>query len=162
MSAARDHRLFHLLQITAHRVKIEADRATLAACGITAAQAAVLSVVARTPAATQKQVAQQLRQRESAVTTMVARLTEAGLLLRAPSPQDGRAWSLSLTPAGEAALAGFRAPLDDLNTALTHALGGDPQVETLALALKAILEADLTLPRQGEGERRPAVPVGDA
>lgn len=143
MSAASDHRVFHLLQLAAHRVKTHADRSSLAQAGVTAAQAAVMHVIARNPGATQKQVADQLQQKEPAVTAMVARLMEGGFLARAPSATDRRAWALGLTPAGEAALAGFRAPLDELNAALTRALGGDAQVDRFAQSLKTILDADL-------------------
>lgn len=143
MSAASDHRVFHLLQLAAHKAKTRADRAALAESGVTAAQAAVMYVISRTPGATQKQVADQVQQKEPAVAGMVSRLLEAGLLLRAPSATDGRAWALNLTPRGEAALAGFRAPLDQINASLTNALGGEAEVERLALMLKAILDAEL-------------------
>ncbi|MES2895979.1 MAG: MarR family winged helix-turn-helix transcriptional regulator [Pseudomonadota bacterium] len=143
MTAASDHRVFHLLQLAAHRVKTHADRNSLAKAGVTAAQAAVLHVLSRTPGATQKVVADQLKQQESAITAMAARLAEAGLLVRTPSAVDRRAWALNLTPAGEAALSGFRAPLDELNATLTEVLGGEAQVEAFAVSLKAILDADL-------------------
>lgn len=143
MSAASDHRVFHMLQLAAHKAKTHADRGALAETGVTAAQAAVMHVISRTPGATQKQVADQLKQKEPAVTAMVGRLMEGGFLARAPSPTDGRAWALRLTTRGEAALAGFRAPLDQLNAGLTRALGGDAEVERFALMLKAILDAEL-------------------
>lgn len=143
MSAASDHRVFHLLQLAAHRVKTHADRNSLAKAGVTAAQAAVLHVLSRAPGSTQRVVAEQLQQQESAITAMAARLAESGLLVRTPSAVDRRAWALNLTPAGEAALSGFRAPLDELNATLTEALGGEAQVEAFAMSLKAILKADL-------------------
>ena len=143
MSAASDHRVFHLLQLAAHRVKTHADRRSLALTGVTAAQAAVMHVISRAPDATQKAVADQLKQKESAITAMVARLMEGGFVHRAPSPTDRRAWALNLTPKGQSALSEFRAPLSELNATLTKALGGDAQVESFALDLKAILDAKL-------------------
>lgn len=143
MSAARDHRVFHLLQVAAHRVKTQADKRFLAGSGITAAQAAVLHVIARHPDATQRTVAQELKQQESAVTAMTGRLMDAGMLSRTQSLVDRRAWALNLTPKGETALAGFTTPLDELNAALTQALGGDAEVAAFAASLKALLDAEL-------------------
>jgi len=143
MSAARDHRVFHMLQLAAHKLKTRADRVALAETGVTAAQAAVMHVIASAPGTTQRQVADQLQQKEPAVAGMVARLLESGFLSRTPSLTDGRAWALSLTPSGEAAIAGFRKPLDQINAQLTEALGGEEEVERFALMLKAILDADL-------------------
>ena len=140
---AQDQRLYHLLQLAAHRVKVHADRDAQAIAGITAAQAAVLFVIARTPNTTQRMVANQLKQQESAVTAMVGRLIEAALVTRTQSADDGRAWALNLTRAGEDALAKFRQPLDDLNGAITRALGGDARVGAFAVALRAILDMKL-------------------
>ena len=58
MSASKS-RLYHRLQLAAHRVQKSADRALLAAAEITTAQAAVLTLVAR-GAITQREVATQL------------------------------------------------------------------------------------------------------
>lgn len=143
MSAASDYRVFHLLQLAAHKAKTRADRGALAETGVTAAQAAMMYVISKTPGATQKQVADQIQQKEPAVAGMVVRLLESGFLVRAPSATDGRAWALNLTPRGEAALAGFRAPLNQINARLTDALGGEAEVRQFALMLKAILDADL-------------------
>ncbi|HPA37751.1 MAG TPA: MarR family transcriptional regulator [Phenylobacterium sp.] len=144
MSQARDQRLFHLLQVSAHRLKTELDRATLDAGGLTAAQAGVLAVIARAEGLTQKEVAEQLRQQESAITAMAGRLIKAGLVDRTPHPTDGRAWRLTLTPEGAEALDAFRAPMDRFNAAITQAVGGEDEVAALAKALRALIEADLS------------------
>lgn len=144
MSQARDQRLFHLLQVAAHRLKTELDRATLDAGGLTAAQAGVLAVIARADGLTQKEVAEQLRQQESAITAMAARLIKAGLVDRARHPTDGRAWRLTLTPRGAEALDTFRAPMGAFNARITQAVGGEDEVAALARALRALIEADLS------------------
>lgn len=140
MDPAGRERLYHLLQTAAHRLKTRADRDSQGVAGVTAAQAAVMFVIARERATTQRRVAEQLKLNESAVTGMVGRLLEAGFVARAPSPTDGRAWTVSLTPAGEAALERFRVNLDALNAEITAALGGEAEVARFADGLRAILE----------------------
>jgi DNA-binding MarR family transcriptional regulator len=141
MTPAGQHRIFHLLQLAAHKVKTRGDRDAQAIAGITAAQAAVLFVVrASGGATTQMAVAKQLKQQESAVTAMVSRLLDAGLLTREPSRADRRAWTLRVTPKAEDALRRFRRPLDALNARITKAVGGAAEVDTLARALKNIID----------------------
>lgn len=149
MDPSGRERLYHLLQTAAHRLKVLADRDSQAAAGVTAAQAAVMFVIAREGATTQRQVAAQLKLNESAVTGMVGRLMEAGYVRRSPSPTDGRAWQVSLAPAGETALEQFRVNLDALNRRITAALGGEAEVVRFAEGLRAILEMDATPPREG-------------
>lgn len=140
MDPSGRERLYHLLQTAAHRLKIRADRESQAMAGISAAQSAVMFLIAREPGTTQRRVAEQLKLNESAVTGMVGRLMTAGYVARAPSPTDGRAWTVTLTPEGEQALEQFRVSLDLLNRDLTAALGGEAEVVTFAASLKAILE----------------------
>ncbi|WP_068878643.1 MULTISPECIES: MarR family winged helix-turn-helix transcriptional regulator [unclassified Phenylobacterium] len=140
MDPAGRERLYHLLQTAAHRLKTRADRDSQGVAGVTAAQAAVMFVIARERATTQRRVAEQLKLNESAVTGMVGRLMEAGFVSRAPSPTDGRAWTVTLTSAGEAALDRFRVNLDALNAEITAALGGEAEVTRFAAGLRAILE----------------------
>ncbi len=140
MDPAGRERLYHLLQTAAHRLKTRADRDSQGVAGVTAAQAAVMFVIARERGTTQRRVAEQLKLNESAVTGMVGRLMEAGFVARAPSPTDGRAWTVTLTPAGEAALDRFRVNLDALNADITAELGGEAEVARFADGLRAILE----------------------
>lgn len=139
MDPAGRERLYHLLQTAAHRLKARADRESEATVGVSAAQAAVLFVIAQEPGVAQRRVAEQLMLNESAVTAMVGRLIERNLVTRTSSPDDGRAWRLGLTAKGEAALGRFRTHLDRINRDLTDALGGDLAVTGLAEGLRAIL-----------------------
>lgn len=139
MDPAGRERLYHLLQTAAHRLKTRADRDSQGAAGVTAAQAAVMFVIQREGGTTQRRVAEQLKLNESAVTAMVGRLMEAGFVTREPSPTDGRAWTVSLTPQGLAALETFRVNLDLMNTEITAALGGEDAVVRLADGLRALL-----------------------
>ena len=140
MDPAGRERLYHLLQTAAHRLKTRADRDSQGVAGVSAAQAAVMFVIAREKGTTQRRVAEQLKLNESAVTGMVGRLMDAGFVARTPSPTDGRAWQVALTPAGQVALDRFRGSLDRLNDELTAALGGEAQVVRFAEDLRAILE----------------------
>jgi MarR family transcriptional regulator, organic hydroperoxide resistance regulator len=139
MDPAGRERLYHLLQTAAHRLKVRADRDSQGVAGVSAAQAAVMFVIAREDGVTQRRVAEQLLLNESAVTGMIGRLMEAGLVDRTPSRTDGRAWTVTLTEAGQTALNRFRNNLDRLNTDLTDALGGDDEVVRFAESLRAIL-----------------------
>lgn len=140
MDPSGRERLYHLLQTAAHRLKTRADRDSQGAAGVTAAQAAVMFVIQREGATTQKTVARQLKLNESAVTGMMGRLMEAGLVSREPNPADGRAWTVALTAEGQAALDRFRVNLDALNAQITAALGGEAEVAKFAAGLRAILE----------------------
>lgn len=140
MDPAGRERLYHLLQTAAHRLKTRADRESQVTAGVSAAQAAAMFVIAQEGATTQRRVAAQLRLNESAVTAMMGRLMEAGLVGRAPSATDGRAWTVTLTEAGRTALDCFRGNLDQLNADITAALGGEAEVVRFAQALRAILE----------------------
>lgn len=136
MTAARKARLYHRLQLAAHRAKKAADRA-LAPAGVTTAQAAVLGIVARPGGATQRDVAALLAVNESAVTTMAARLIEAGYVHRARDTADARAWRLTLAPAGEEARQEAKVRFARVNTALEAALT-DEEVALLADCLTRI------------------------
>ncbi|MFF1609277.1 MarR family winged helix-turn-helix transcriptional regulator [Amycolatopsis sp. NPDC058278] len=117
-----DQRLFFLLQQAAHRLRVAADRRCLAAAGITTAQLGALFAV-REGGLTQRDLAARLGQRESAVTAMVARLADAGLLGRRAHPREHRAVVLELTPAGKEALARVAPEIEDFNTRLRAVLG---------------------------------------
>jgi DNA-binding MarR family transcriptional regulator len=140
MDPAGRERLYHLLQLVAHQLKTRADRDSQAAAGVTAAQAAVMFVIDREKATTQRRVAEKLRLNESAVTGMVGRLMEAGYASRAPSPSDARAWNVTLTEEGRLALDHFRRNLDFLNRDISTALGGEAEVVRLAKSLRALLD----------------------
>lgn len=132
-----DQRILHLLQLAAHRMRTHSDRKGLEAAGVTTAQAGALFVIAGKPGATQKEIAEALQQRESAVTGMITRLLDAKLVERRPSATDNRAWSLHLTAKGGKALGTLRLVLDELNARINEALGEDG-VKQFAAALRAI------------------------
>ena len=120
MSASKS-RLYHRLQLAAHRLQKSADRAVLAAADITTAQAAVLMMVAG-GAVTQREVATQLGLNESAVTAMARRLLGMGLLERVRDEADARAWQLRLSDDGRTALKRMELPFKRINQTIETAL----------------------------------------
>jgi MarR family transcriptional regulator, organic hydroperoxide resistance regulator len=141
MSAADQH-LLHLIHVVAHQLKTQADRSSIAAAGVSAGQAAVLYAVDREPGTTQKRIAEVLHLRESGVTALVTRLLDADLLSRVQSKDDGRAWTLHLTPAGTKALEGLQKTLDEMNQRLDLALGAKG-VQNLVKILNVVRKATL-------------------
>src|SRR4051794_36083846 len=122
--SAHQTRLYHRLQIAAHRVQKAADRALLGAGGITTAQAAVLLLVASQQPVAQRPIAKQLGLNESAMTAMMTRLERMKLLARTAHTDDARTWQVRLTAKGRTALARVRAPFDQINARIDAALAG--------------------------------------
>ncbi|MDX2201571.1 MAG: MarR family transcriptional regulator [Hyphomicrobiaceae bacterium] len=103
MSASK-HRIYHRLQLAAHRLQKSADAALLPVAQVTTAQAAVLAVIQSQGPVTQSAIARQLGLNESAMTAMVGRLQRMGLVARAQARDDARAWHVVLTPQGRQAV----------------------------------------------------------
>jgi DNA-binding MarR family transcriptional regulator len=120
MSASKS-RLYHRLQLAAHRLQKSADRAVLAAAEITTAQAAVLMLVTG-GAVSQREVATQLGLNESAVTAMARRLLGMGLLERVRDEADARAWQLRLSDGGRTALKRIDLPFKRINQTIESVL----------------------------------------
>ena len=135
MSASKS-RLYHRLQLAAHRLQKSADRAVLAAAEITTAQAAVLMLVAG-GAVSQREVATQLGLNESAVTAMARRLLGMGLLERARDEADARAWQLRLSDDGRTALKRIELPFKRINQTIETVLSPE-EIAQLADYLRRI------------------------
>ena len=130
-SPAQKARLYHRLQLAAHRLQKEADRAVMDAADITTAQAAVLAVVSLHEPAPQRLVAVELGLNESAVTAMVGRLLKLGLLDRVRDADDARAWRLSVSKDGRAAMKRIEKPFRGVNARIEDALS-DKEIAQLA------------------------------
>lgn len=139
MSASK-HRLYFLLQLVAHRLKKRADAALKESAGLTTAQAAALSIIAKDGPVTQRFLADKLSQRESAVMTMAGRLLAAGYISRERSASDGRAWELAITQKGSGALGEIKAPFGEINEVLDKNFDAD-DTEQIAASLQKILAA---------------------
>lgn len=138
--SASEHRLYFLLQLVAHRLKKRADAKLKESAGLTTAQAAALSIIAKDGPVTQRFVADKLSQRESAVMTMANRLLAAGYIVRERSVADGRAWALSVTPKGSEAISQIKAPFGEINDVLDRNFDAN-EIKRLAASLQKILAA---------------------
>ncbi len=138
--SAHKERLYFLLQIAAHRLKIEADNALMEAAGLTTAQVAVLNLIASSKDIKQRDLARSLKQNESAITAMVTRLMKADLVIRRRSETDARTWLLDLTATGRKTLRHIEKPFGEINARLDGALG-TKGTTALARQLEAIVDA---------------------
>jgi DNA-binding MarR family transcriptional regulator len=98
---ATDRRLLFLLQRATHAAVSRANRITLEALGVSAAQLATLAYLAKRPRSTMTEVADLFDLNKSGVSGMASRLERGGLVKREPSPGDKRASLLSLTTKGQ-------------------------------------------------------------
>jgi DNA-binding MarR family transcriptional regulator len=102
------------------------------------AQSELLRLAARSPGITVADAAQQLRLAPNTVSTLVGRLTDAGLLNRARGTRDGRTALLTITGKAARRLAEFRDLRAELaGRVLAQLPAGDQQA--LATAAPALL-----------------------
>ncbi len=137
--AASDQKLYFLLQVTANRLKKRADSALNEAAGLSTAQAAALSIISAKGPVSQRYVADQLSQRESAVMTMTNRLIKAGYIHKERSATDARAWELNATDRGREALEKIQEPFSEINQMIDEKMGPE-EVDRLAAGLREILK----------------------
>jgi DNA-binding MarR family transcriptional regulator len=78
-----------------------ASRATEKQIGISGAQLYVLQELAKQPASSVNELAERTTTHQSSVSAVVSRLVERGLVVRRPSPEDGRRVTIELTTAGQ-------------------------------------------------------------
>ncbi|HVD94029.1 MAG TPA: MarR family transcriptional regulator [Vicinamibacterales bacterium] len=86
----------------------ESSRAAEKAVGVTGAQLFVLQKLAESPSASLNDLAARTHTHQSSVSTVVSRLVDRGLVIRAASATDGRRLELRLSAEGRRLLA--RAP----------------------------------------------------
>ncbi|ONI79656.1 MarR family transcriptional regulator [Actinosynnema sp. ALI-1.44] len=120
-----DQRLYFLLQRAAHQLRLAADRLCTSTAGITTAQLGALFAVRDKPGITQQELAHTLGQRESAITSMVTRLVDAGLITKRTHPRQYRAMALELTPVGRKALEKVRPVIDRFNEEMRAVIGAE-------------------------------------
>jgi len=96
-----DRRLFLLLDRARHKLFKRANVRLQAQIGISAVQGGALFFLGRHPDCLLSDLAEGLALNNSAITGLTARMQKAGLIERRRCPNDGRAWRISLTAAGE-------------------------------------------------------------
>jgi len=131
-------RLFHLMALAQHRLAKMTD-AAFRPIGISGAQLGVLFILEKNPGAMLKAVSDGLGINASAITALIGRMEDAGLVRRQPSDDDGRAARLFATADGLAKIAAVKPVLARLNTRLTADFS-EREIATIARFLDAILE----------------------
>lgn len=131
------HKIYFLLQRAAHKVRGISDNLLLTELGVTTAQIAVMKLISSNTNVTQKLIAQELQQNESAITAMVNRLIKGGFVKRKRNETDLRSWTLSLTKTGKAICTDGGELFAQINSRLSEAVG-ESDIAELASALSAI------------------------
>jgi DNA-binding MarR family transcriptional regulator len=135
----RPQRLIHLLTLAQHRLLKSADAAFKEALGIGTAQVGVLFLLEKSPGALFKDVSDELGVNASAITALIGRMEDAGLVRRQSSEDDQRAVHLFATAGGLAKAAAARPILARLNARLTGGFS-EREIATIARFLNAIRE----------------------
>jgi MarR family transcriptional regulator, organic hydroperoxide resistance regulator len=132
-------RLIYKLSLAQHRLLKSADLAFREAAGISTTQLGVLFFLQKSPGALPKDLSDALGVNASAITALIARMEDTGLVRRQPSRDDQRAIHLFATASGLAKAAAARPVLARLNTRLTGDFS-ERDIATVARFLDAILE----------------------
>jgi DNA-binding MarR family transcriptional regulator len=137
--SAKPHRLIYKLSLAQHRLLKSADLAFKEAGGISTTQLGVLFFLQKSPGALLKDVSDALGVNASAITALIGRMEDGGLVRRQPSSHDQRAVQLFATTIGLAKAAAARPALARLNARLTGDFG-EREIATVARFLDAIIE----------------------
>ena len=119
--------------------------------GLTPQQAQLMCVVGDKPSSMVR-LGALLRVGKSSMTGLIQRAEEAGLVRRAPDPEDGRSTLIELTEAGRRANTAFRATVGERITRMIGTLPPDEQ-KALSMALSTIVtnnDAPQTWPPEEE------------
>lgn len=111
---------------------------------ITSVQFGVLSVLARRPGASQRELCDELDLDRSTIASLVVRLEHRGWIERERHVDDKRRNTLRLTDAGRDEIARLRPHVDDVERALTAALTPDERTEFRRL-LRVVLSSTVNL-----------------
>jgi DNA-binding MarR family transcriptional regulator len=135
----RPPRLFHLLSLAQHRVLKAVDAACKDALDISSTQLGVLFILENKPGALPKEVSEQLGVNASAMTALIGRMEDAGLIRRQASADDGRSVHLFATASGLAKASAAKPIVARLNSRLTQDFS-EREIATVARFLSATLE----------------------
>lgn len=133
-----------ILRLFLKKAELEWDeRHPLFDCGLTIPQMKVLFTAARPGGARPSFIAERSRMAPPNVTTVLDRLSDRGLVYRAPDPDDGRATIVLLTEEGKRMVRAVSAARDDRVRQALDRLS-DEEMEQLHYGLQAVVrELDL-------------------
>ncbi|RRJ82519.1 MarR family winged helix-turn-helix transcriptional regulator [Aestuariirhabdus litorea] len=100
----QERRVYQLLNLAQHQLKLYIDKTMLKTAGVTGAQVAALLFLEKNDGCQQKELAAGLQLDTSAITGMVERLCRKSMIEKRRSLEDRRAFSLHLSDSGRKAL----------------------------------------------------------
>jgi DNA-binding MarR family transcriptional regulator len=132
---APERRLVYLINVGQRRMQRWIQ--TRSGEGVTAAQSGLLFFLDKKDGALMREAGAALDLGPSAMSGLVDRTADAGLIERRPDANDGRAWQLWLTPAGRAAMLQAKEGLTELNARLTDGFT-DAEIDVVARWLASL------------------------
>jgi len=129
---ADGHRLAMALRAAYLAMHRQTD-AAMARHGVTADQFVLLAALSDGDALTQRDLGRQTGSDPNTVRAMLVLLEKRGLVVRTPHPTDGRALTVSLTPAGKRAYRTLWVASECVRTDILSALGDDSSDDMLDL-----------------------------
>ncbi|MBU2936460.1 MULTISPECIES: MarR family winged helix-turn-helix transcriptional regulator [Pacificibacter] len=129
---------FHLLLHSANLVG-EQLRQKLADIGVSQSQARVLDALARMGAVSQVTLVREFGITPASMSTMTARLIEAGYISRMVDPAEARSNIVELTPKGRDLLADIYAAWQEIDTLIKDTMGAE-DASQLADLTRSLLE----------------------
>lgn len=136
---SRPPRLFHLMSLAQHRLAKTVDTAFRQPLGISSTHLGVLWFLEKNPGALLKDVSDALGINASAITALIGRMEDAGLVRRQDSAEDGRAVHLFATAEGAAKAAAAKPILARLNARLIHDFS-ERDLATVSRFLHSVIE----------------------
>lgn len=134
-----DKRLFFMLNRARSVLYRYADSHVDRAIGVPAAQVSVLFALEKMRNVTMQDLGRTLGLNNSAMTGLVQRMGEAGLVERVQSPTDARAAQLLMTPLGLEKLQQAKPLLGKLNTQLAEGFNKE-ELDTVVRFLNTVVE----------------------
>lgn len=142
---AKPPRLFHLLALARQNLFRSADRVFSEALDVSGTQVIALFAIGEQPGCQLRQLAQVLQLQNSAITGLVARMEENGLVTRQPCDSDGRASSLQLSARGAAVVEQAKPLLQAVNAQLLAGFSA-AEIDTVARFLRHASSVELRAP----------------
>lgn len=133
-----DKRIFFLLNRAQHRLYKYADSQSETRAGLSVTQAAVVMFLAKNEGCLQKEVAAATGMNQPAVTGLVSRMVNNGLVETKACPQDGRASRLYLTATGLSKLPMITPMVKELNRQLSSDFSAQ-EVEVIVRFLNNVI-----------------------
>ncbi|MCW9043443.1 MAG: MarR family transcriptional regulator [Pseudopelagicola sp.] len=127
------HFLLHSASLVEERL-----RTRMAGIGISHSQARVIDALARMGAVSQVRLAREFNISAASMSTMTARLIEAGLITRTVNPNETRSNIVELTPKGRELMSDIHTAWRDIDSLIVDTMGADDaaHIATLTRALR--------------------------